>query len=367
MRSKKLICLVLAVVMLLAMCLPVSAASELELELRLSGELKKGETLTVELLCESSPGLSAAEFTLSYPKTLLKCLGCRTGDALSGGLGVTNPDGSSGAIVAAASASAMDGNGCLAMFSFEVIGEGSGTLSVVEAGFYDANGAALSHSGASLSLSIGSQGTTPPPAQTPTPTPPPQQPEKPLFNDISGHWAEDYLVEGAARGLLQGFPDGSCRPGDTITRGQFVAILWRSMGQPEPSGQAEFNDLNPWHSYYHKAVAWAAEKGYVLGTGNGRFEPDAAITREQVALILFRVSGGVSGGELLFGSIYDEHFLDSGMVSNWAKSGVYWAIYNGVWCGRGSLDQGTRLYPRVSASRAEVVVMMINYQDKVGV
>ncbi|MDY2719688.1 MAG: S-layer homology domain-containing protein, partial [Candidatus Faecousia sp.] len=76
-------------------------------------------------------------------------------------------------------------------------------------------------------------------------------------------------------------------PKATVTRAQFVSFLWRADGKPESSTENTFTDLDE-NEYYVPAVLWAVEKQITVGTGNGKFSPDAPCLREQVVTFLYR-------------------------------------------------------------------------------
>ena len=84
----------------------------------------------------------------------------------------------------------------------------------------------------------------------------------------------------------KGVSDGA-NPNAAINRAQMVTMLWRAMGQPAAASGASFADV-PADSYYAQAVAWAIENGITAGVGNGKFDPDAACTRGQIATFLYR-------------------------------------------------------------------------------
>ena len=84
----------------------------------------------------------------------------------------------------------------------------------------------------------------------------------------------------------KGVSDGA-NPNAAINRAQMVTMLWRAMGQPAAASDASFADV-PADSYYAQAVAWAIENGITAGVGNGKFDPDAACTRGQIATFLYR-------------------------------------------------------------------------------
>ena len=89
------------------------------------------------------------------------------------------------------------------------------------------------------------------------------------------NWAKD-----------KGVSDGA-NPNGIINRAQIVTMLWRAIGQPAAASGASFADV-PADSYYAQAVAWAIENGITASVGNGKFDPDAACTRGQIATFLYR-------------------------------------------------------------------------------
>ena len=96
-----------------------------------------------------------------------------------------------------------------------------------------------------------------------------------IWYEKAQNWAKD-----------KGVSDGA-NPNAAINRAQMVTILWRAMGQPAAASGASFADV-PADSYYAQAVAWAIENGITAGVGNGKFDPDAACTRGQIATFLYR-------------------------------------------------------------------------------
>jgi hypothetical protein len=216
-----------------------------------------------------------------------------------------------------------------------------------------------------------SQTESPTPTETETPSPAPtttpDTPETgtdadtPQISDTAGHWAESYITEAASLGLVIG-NEGLFRPDDSMTRAEFVTILWRMSGSPAPSGKASFTDLPL--NWYQDAIAWAEETGVVNGVGNGRFSPQGNVTRQQVATTLYRLSGSNTGMEALFTSLYDAQYPDSGDLGAWAKSAVYWAIYNEIYCGQSSVSVGATLTPKLPATRAQIAVMVVNYETE---
>lgn len=181
------------------------------------------------------------------------------------------------------------------------------------------------------------------------------------FNDVTGHWAETFILQAAEQGLVEGY-NGSYHPDDTMRRAEFAAILWRAMGSTKPSKAASFTDLT--QDWYLDAVAWAEENGVFNGVGRGLFDPDGSVTREQLAAVLHRLAGSATGMEGAFFDSYDQTFTDSANVSKWARASLYWAVYHEIYCGENSVSPEHTLAPTAAANRAQIAVMMVRYMQK---
>ncbi|MPN09396.1 Endo-1,4-beta-xylanase A [bioreactor metagenome] len=119
--------------------------------------------------------------------------------------------------------------------------------------------------------------------------------------------------------------------------------LYRHIGQ--------FTDV-PAGGWYDRAVAWAAGSGIVQGMGQGRYMPDQSITREQMAVMLYRY--GVQAGLSMTAQGSLSGFSDGGRCSDWSVEAMTWAVGAGILGGRtdGTLDPGG------TATRAEVATML---------
>lgn len=108
------------------------------------------------------------------------------------------------------------------------------------------------------------------------------------FGDTSGHWAENAIRFAAAREILRGVGEGRFDPEGQMTRAMFVTILSRLDGILEGSlGNTGFADVRP-GSWYEAAVRWAKDNGIVGGVSPTEFDPDAPISREHMAIMLYR-------------------------------------------------------------------------------
>lgn len=168
----------------------------------------------------------------------------------------------------------------------------------------------------------------------------------------------DYIARASELGLIFGYEDGTFKPDRPVSRAQFVTILWRMAGQPQAAGTAAFADV-PETAYYANAVSWANENGYVSGVAAGRFDPDGNITREQAVAILYRYAGNPVGTEGMISGIYDSQFSDSSSISGYAKTAVYWAVYNGIVTGTGQT-----ISPRRTTTRGQVAAIFLRYMQQ---
>ena len=100
-------------------------------------------------------------------------------------------------------------------------------------------------------------------------------------------YSYDAVRWAAEQGITMGTDDTHFSPKATVTRAQFVSFLWRADGKPEAGTENTFTDLDE-NEYYVPAVLWAVEKQITVGTGNGKFSPDAPCLREQVVTFLYR-------------------------------------------------------------------------------
>jgi hypothetical protein len=178
------------------------------------------------------------------------------------------------------------------------------------------------------------------------------------FNDISrNNWFYRNVRFVQANGLMTGTSPTVFSPQSNLTRAMIVTILWRLEGEPTVSGPNPFSDVASGR-YYTQAVIWAAANGIVEGH-DGRFNPGGALTREQLATILYRYAEHkrlrTSGDE------YVSSFADEGSVSEWAQEAMKWANARGLISGR----TATTLAPRGTATRAEVAALLQRFIENI--
>lgn len=355
----------LALAMLAAMALPVAAADAPVLTLTLPEKLPAvGESFTVTVDLSGNPGLSAAQLLLCYDDTVLECTAARTGSVLGGMLSAANThktDGQVGAIVAAAASENVTKDGALASFTFRVKAAGDAGLRLADVMLGNEDGEKLAFTTNEVKTSETLSET---PGMTPDESPDESADEPYTYSDVpTSHWAHEHISRASELGLVNGMGGGRYQPDANVTRAQFVTILYRAAGEPEPTKEPTFTDLDPAQTWAYKAIAWAAETGIVTGYSAERFGPNDLVTREQLWTVLFRWAGGVSGLEQL---LYPGLFTDQSDVSAWAKDALWWAVFNNVYCGVDSVDSGETLKPKLYATRAQIAVAMVRYYDAFG-
>ncbi len=182
------------------------------------------------------------------------------------------------------------------------------------------------------------------------------------FTDVpAGSWYYGAAAYAYNNGLFAGTTATTFAPDMTMTRAMLVSVLWRLAGEPAPKGTNTFDDM-PDGTWYTDAVTWAAENGVVAGIGNGRFDPDGSVTREQTAVILFNYAQ--SKGYDVSARADLSAFPDAGSVSDWAQDALAWANASGLISGAVRGTQ-TILNPQGSASRAQVAMILMGYVEHV--
>lgn len=175
------------------------------------------------------------------------------------------------------------------------------------------------------------------------------------FTDVkSTDWFYDAVSFTYNMGIMDGVETNKFSPSTTITRGMVVTMLWRMAGEPYASG-TYFDDVS-YGRYYTTAVAWSARNNIIEGSGANTFGVNDPITREQLAVILYRYAKYMNYSTTT-SSLYG--YDDANKVSSWAKDAMGWAVRNGVIGG----VTNTTLCPNNTATRAEVAQMFMNFYD----
>ncbi len=178
------------------------------------------------------------------------------------------------------------------------------------------------------------------------------------FTDVPayGNWAHGGIDFVLSRGMFNGTGNNRFSPNVTMTRGMIVTVLWR--GCASPAGfENPFHDVRP-GVWYAEAAAWGHASGVVKGMSEGQFAPDAAVTREQIATILYRLAtlGGVDTSARAELAAYP----DRGSVSKFAQEAMQWAVAVKLIDGVG-VNGKSYLQPRSGATRAQVATIIMRF------
>jgi len=172
-------------------------------------------------------------------------------------------------------------------------------------------------------------------------------------------WYHDGVHYAIETGLMTGTSASTFAPGMTTTRAMIVTILWRLEGEPVVNYLMGFDDI-PSGQWYTEAVRWAAAENIVEGYSDAAFGPNDAITREQLAVIMWRYARykgiDVSVGENTNILSYD----DVSAVAEWAIPAMQWACGSGLIRGIADGD-AMNLDPKGSATRAQAATILYRF------
>ena len=175
------------------------------------------------------------------------------------------------------------------------------------------------------------------------------------FTDVSsGDWYYEAVQYACKNGLMTGTGGGAFSPNATVTRGMLVTILYRLEGTDAASGASPFTDISS-GSYCEQAAAWAAANGIVSGYGDGRFGPNDALTREQLAAILYRYAQYKGCDLSAAGSM--SGYSDASAIGGYARTAMAWANAEGLITG----TSGNLLSPKGTATRAQTAVILMRF------
>lgn len=176
------------------------------------------------------------------------------------------------------------------------------------------------------------------------------------------YWGYPGILYVVKEGLMSGTTATSFSPESNMNRAMMVTVLYRMAGEPNVNYHGNFWDV-PNNAWYTNAVAWASNNGIVSGTGTATingvtksyFSPNAFVTREQVAVFLYRYT--LYRGRPITGLASLNSFLDSGSVSTYAENAMKWAYGNGLING----VSNTLLNPQGTATRETIATIITRY------
>ena len=167
-----------------------------------------------------------------------------------------------------------------------------------------------------------------------------------LIKDIAGHWAFDNIKKLVAMDAVSGYPDGSFKPDNSITRAEFAAVLVKAFKLENKGGKTFVDTMSHWAK---DSIAAAAANGIINGYDADTFGPDDLITREQMTVMVVKAAKLAPAPE-------ETRFADSSGISNWAREAMAAATGSGII--NGYPDNTVR--PRNSATRGEAITVIVN-------
>ena len=187
-------------------------------------------------------------------------------------------------------------------------------------------------------------------------------------------WYHEAVDSAISSGTMTGTSSTTFEPDSTLTRAQVAQILYNLEGTPSVTATANFSDVSS-SAWYSDAVKWVDSVGLMNGIGNNLFDPEAAVTREQLATILYRYAqytgvytdkfnvlisqyeAGIDLYEDLLADLSD--YTDADEVSSWALTGVQWAV--GAEIIQSSSTSSLTINPTGYATRAEFAQMLLRF------
>ena len=178
------------------------------------------------------------------------------------------------------------------------------------------------------------------------------------FTDVSeSDWFYDDVMFVFTNGLMVGTGDATFSPEISTSRAMIAVTLWRMEGEPAAKGANPYTDVEN-GAWYTEAITWADENGIAEGYGNGCFQPETPVTREQLAAFFYRYAAYKGYDITITGSL--DHFNDKDNVSEWAKDTMAWAVGYGLIGGK----DNNMLDPQGEATRAEFAAMLQRFCQK---
>lgn len=160
----------------------------------------------------------------------------------------------------------------------------------------------------------------------------------------------DCVQYAVCRGFMQADGEGKFHPESFVTRGELMDALRHMSGQEAPEYDGKFSDVSkdsPWAG----AVAWAVQAGIAAGSADGTFSPQAMVSREQLAVFLYRFCADSAAGDTL------DAYRDGSLAAEYARAPLSWALGRGLFSGMVS----DTIYPSLPVSRAQLAQVLTAY------
>jgi hypothetical protein len=176
------------------------------------------------------------------------------------------------------------------------------------------------------------------------------------FKDITGHWAEKDIEKLAAMRAVAGYPDGTFKPDNNITRAEFAVLLAKALGWPAKPGGLGFADAAEIPDWARGYISAAMDKGVISGFEDNTFKPNRPITRSEITVIVVRALGLAPEAGAL-------NFSDASEIPDWAEGYIAAAVNQGIIVGK----PGNIFAPDDNATRAEAASLVLRLMNSLGI
>ena len=198
--------------------------------------------------------------------------------------------------------------------------------------------------------------------ETSTPGGTPSEPEEPTwpFTDVTegDDWFYDAVAYVYENGIMAGTDETTFEPTMELDRAMAAQLFYNLEGKPAVTGDSTFTDVTSGH-WAVDAITWAAENEVVAGIGEGLYDPDSNVTREQFAQMLYNYAKYKGYDLTVTGDL--SQFPGAGSISSWAEAALGWANGNDLINGH---ENGT-IDPKGSTIRAQAASIMANFDQNV--
>jgi len=184
-----------------------------------------------------------------------------------------------------------------------------------------------------------------------------------VFVDVyEGQWYVPFVQYVYDNNIMSGKGDNTFAPTKSITRAEFVQVLYNMDGKKSVKYSNVFSDV-PQGKWFTNAVIWAYEKGIVSGYPNGQYGVGDQITREQMVVMIYKYAQ-LKGYSISADNNAINAFPDKNQVSDWAKKALNWAVSQEIMTGKNQLDGTTILDPKGYSTRAECATIISKVHKK---
>ncbi|CAI6079912.1 hypothetical protein PAECIP112173_02744 [Paenibacillus sp. JJ-100] len=174
------------------------------------------------------------------------------------------------------------------------------------------------------------------------------------YSDTIGHWAEEGIKQASREGIITGYPDGTFRPGNNVTRAEFSVMLMSALKSKEVGAELLFTDTTEIGAWAKKATSQAVQSGIISGYQDGTFRPNAYLTRAEMVKM-------VANALYVSTETHDTTpFADAKIIPEWAKTSVALLKERGLVKGMGA----NQFKPNAQTTRAEAVFLLVNMLEQ---